>query len=416
MVVSDAVGEGELTMAKVFNVTADCKPELHYMVDISQRLEEIKALIDDGKYFTINRARQYGKTTTLRALKQFLKEEYLVVSLDFQKIGNTKFRDENIFSIAFARLFLREVWENESHISNKLKKALDILDNMIQNNSKMLELLELFEILSDICKAAEKPVVLMIDEVDSATNNQVFLDFLAQLRAYYIDRDVTPTFQSVILAGVYDVKNLRQKIHTEEEHKVNSPWNIAAEFSVEMSFSAKDIAGMLAEYERDHQTGMNIEEMSGRIYDYTSGYPFLVSRICQIIDEKIAGANFDKSFAWTKEGFLQAVKILLDEKNTLFDSLTNKLIEYPELREILYTILFTGEKISYNYDNKVIDLATMLGFVKNRQGMLVIANRIFETRLYNLFLSEEELNSRIYTAGTMDKNRFIKNGIMGVQM
>lgn len=38
--------------------------------------------------------------------------------------------------------------------------------------------------------------------------NQVFLDFLSQLRAGYIDRDLEPTFKSVILAGVYDIKNL----------------------------------------------------------------------------------------------------------------------------------------------------------------------------------------------------------------
>jgi hypothetical protein len=30
----------------------------------------------------------------------------------------------------------------------------------------------------------------MVEEVDSASNNQVFLDFLAQLRGYYIHRDI----------------------------------------------------------------------------------------------------------------------------------------------------------------------------------------------------------------------------------
>lgn len=33
------------------------------MVDISDRVAEIKKMVDTGKYFTINRARQYGKTT-----------------------------------------------------------------------------------------------------------------------------------------------------------------------------------------------------------------------------------------------------------------------------------------------------------------------------------------------------------------
>ena len=52
-----------------FNTTAVCIPSKHYMVDISDKVEQIKKLVDDGKYFTINRARQYGKTTTLAALK-----------------------------------------------------------------------------------------------------------------------------------------------------------------------------------------------------------------------------------------------------------------------------------------------------------------------------------------------------------
>ena len=116
----------------------------------------------------------------------------------------------------------------------------------------------------------------------------MFLDFLAQLRAYYIDRDVQPTFQSVILAGIYDVKNLKRKIRKDEEHKVNSPWNIASDFKVDMSFSKKDIQGMLKEYEDDYYTGMDMEELSGLLYDYTSGYPFLVSRLCKLMDEEVS--------------------------------------------------------------------------------------------------------------------------------
>lgn len=45
---------------KKYNTTAVCIPEKHYMVDLSERVNEIKKLVDDGKYFTINRARQYG--------------------------------------------------------------------------------------------------------------------------------------------------------------------------------------------------------------------------------------------------------------------------------------------------------------------------------------------------------------------
>lgn len=57
---------------------------------------------------------------------------------------------------------------------------------------KISGLRKLFLYLSEICSVASKSLVLMIDEVDSATNNQVFLDFLAQLRGYYLTRKRTP--------------------------------------------------------------------------------------------------------------------------------------------------------------------------------------------------------------------------------
>ena len=50
---------------KRFNTTGLCVPHKHYMVDISDKLAMIKELIDMECYFTINCARQYGKTTTL---------------------------------------------------------------------------------------------------------------------------------------------------------------------------------------------------------------------------------------------------------------------------------------------------------------------------------------------------------------
>lgn len=272
----------------------------------------------------------------------------------------------------------------------------------------------------------------MIDEVDSASNNQVFIDFLAQLRSNYLKRDTkgVNTFQSVILAGVYDIKNLKRKIRTETGHQTNSPWNIregnesneclhsfddcprdhrmlafydiAADFAVDMSLSKDGIKGMLDEYETDHHTGMNISEMAEHLYDYTSGYPYLVSRLCKMIDEK---------GTWTKEGLLTAVRVLLTENNMLFESLIGKLTDYPELEQMLKELLFFGKPITYNPTNQVIGLAVMFGFVKNADGKVIPANRIFDTLLYNHFLSLDELGSlEMYKASLLDKNLFVRDG------
>lgn len=409
--------DGEF-MARFFNTAAVCRPNQHYMVDISDKLRQIKEMVDAGQYFTINRARQYGKTTTLRALKQYLQEEYMVVSLDFQKLGANSFENENMFSITFARFFLNKLEREEIGGLEEMKARMGEMRDCLRTERDSFLLFDLFLLLSGICEASDKPVVLLIDEVDTASNNQVFLDFLAQLRGYYIDRDEVPTFQSVILAGVYDIKSLKAKIRSEDAHKTNSPWNIAADFNLDMSLPEAGIAGMLEDYERDYHTGMDVKEISELIYDYTSGYPFLVSRICKLVDEKIAGSQAfpEKKAAWTKDGFLAAIQLLLKEKNTLFESLTNKLADYPELKNMMYALLFGGKTVPYTPLDPSIQIAEMFGFVKQDGSNTAIANRIFETILYNQFLSEELINNKMYDAGLKEKNQFIEYGRLNMEL
>ena len=83
---------------RYFNITGQCNPQVHYMVNLDGRLTEIKKLVDRGDYFVINRARQYGKTTTLKALVSYLKDEYAVVFMSFQKFSTEQFANEHVFA------------------------------------------------------------------------------------------------------------------------------------------------------------------------------------------------------------------------------------------------------------------------------------------------------------------------------
>ncbi len=49
------------------------------MVDTAERFAAVEKLIDAGEYFTINRARQYGKTTMLQTIRRRLSDKYLVI-------------------------------------------------------------------------------------------------------------------------------------------------------------------------------------------------------------------------------------------------------------------------------------------------------------------------------------------------
>ncbi len=400
---------------KEFNTTAVCIPEKHYMVDLSERLKEIKKLVDAGKYFTINRARQYGKTTTLTALRHVLAEEYTVLSLDFQGIDNDVFESGATFSQAMARIVL-DVNEFENvPIPEDTLKALNKLN---ETDSDKVKMDDLFRVFRRWIIKEKTSVVLIIDEVDSATNNQVFLDFLAQLRDGYIARDTkgVKTFQSVILAGVTDVKHLKSKIRDDSEHKVNSPWNIAADFDVDMSLSEEGIKGMLDEYEADHHTGMDTAAIAKQIRDYTNGYPYLVSRICQIIDTKFVPDRFENlKAAWTEYGVDEAVKEILQEDNTLFDSIMGKLVNMPELKKHLRDILLRGETIPYLADDEEQKLLRMYGFIINSHNTVAVANRIFEMRLYNYFVGESSKNNDLRQSASAEKSIFVdKDGWLDI--
>lgn len=404
-------------MCKHFNTTGLCFPDEHYMVNIDGRLEEIKGMVDCGEYFAVNRARQYGKTTTLNRLAEKLSGEYIVFLISFEGIEDAVYENAASFCQRFCRLLYRFLRYNErmtDGISESLKEELRRVQS---DNAVNLE--DLSDLISELCGQSEKPVVIMIDEVDQAGNQKIFLSFLGMLRRKFLSRKTEPTFHSVVLAGVYDINNLKLKVRPMEEHQYNSPWNIAAEFLVDMNFSIQDIAGMLTDYEHDHHTGMDIMKISGLIYDYTSGYPFLVSRLCQILDENLLGKEGfpDLAAVWTKDGVTKAVKKLLAESNTLFDDLVKKLNDFPELRQAVYAILFKGEKISYSAYNHVFHLGIMFGFIKEEHENIVIANRIFETQLYNLFISEELLDSAMYKSASMDKDRnmFIRDGRLDME-
>ena len=390
---------------KKFNITGTCFPNRHYMVDLTSRVAQIKAMVDDGAYFCINRGRQYGKTTTLHALKGGLASDYEVYAISFEGLDNASYETERHLAYAMMRQFEFAALMRGNNVS---KQVQEIVSEAVKANKaeKQIGLDDFSMAISQMCMAAQKPLVMIIDEVDQASNYDSFIRMLGLLRKKFLIRDQMPTFQSVILAGVYDIKNLKLKIRPEAEHQYNSPWNIAANFDVEMAFNVSDVEGMLRDYENDHHTGMDIHSIAKDIIDYTSGYPFLVSRLCMILDEK--------KLSWDREGFLQAERFLLIEKNTLFDDFTKKLDDFPELYQMLYALLYQGKRIYYNVSERTIDIATMFGYIINDNGRLAVSNRIFETWLYNHFIAKEQMED-IFSAGSIDKNQFIKDGCIDME-
>ncbi len=373
-------------MRRKFNDTGLCVRHRHYMVDISAKIEQIMQLIEDGEYFTISRPRQFGKTTMLSLLNERLNErdDYTSLKITFEELDPDTYAEQECFVYEILMMMLTRLeFMNLEEPARFIGQQIGQIAN-IPALSRFIT-----EFVRDMLPG--KSVVLMIDEVDKSADSQLFLTFLGMLRNKYLQRNEGQdmTFQSVILAGVHDIKTLKSGIRPDEEKKYNSPWNIAADFEVDMSFAPHEIETMLRDYSLDKGIRADIPAIAGRLFYYTSGYPYLVSKLCKFIDEKIVPQRKDKN--WSVTDVETAFRMIADEgyATTLFESLAKNLENNPELYELIFQIVINGDNLPFSIIDPVISLGHLYGIiVRSEQGRCQIHNRIFEQRIYGYMMSK----------------------------
>lgn len=88
-----------------------------------------------------------------------------------------------------------------------------IARNMLKKQSKTV-LPNISRKITGFIDNLPEEAILIIDEVDKSGDNQLFLHFIGMLRNKYQKRNEgrDKTSKSVILAGVYDIKTLKQFI------------------------------------------------------------------------------------------------------------------------------------------------------------------------------------------------------------
>ena len=374
-------------MEKEFNTEGPCRPEQHYMADTSAKFKAILRLVELGKYFTINRPRQYGKTTMLFRVAEVFRQtgQYMVFRISFEGVGDSPFANEE----QFCAMFLEALrFRAEQQQETALVKALDEM-LLIAQNLKTLSLC-----ISTLVHTAQRKIVVLIDEVDKSSNNQLFISFLGILRDKYLDRSETPTFHSVVLVGVHDVKSLKLKLRPDAEKKYNSPWNIAADFKVDMNLLPPEIRPMLEEYARDRDVTVDAQAVAERLFYYTSGYPFLVSKLCKMFDEELLPEKTERT--WTTHDVDAAARQLLGETNTNFDETIKNLRNHPELYDLVEKMLIEGMDFSFDLHSDRINLGITFGILApNQYNRLGIHNRIYRELILNYMSSNAEHTSPI---------------------
>ena len=131
---------------KTFNTAGTCRPNQHYMVDITDRLEVIRKMVVMGDYFCINRGRQYGKTTTLAALTNYLKNEYCVFNISFEGLGDSSFVTVENACAEFLKLLKRH-----SRVNGASESMQSLLTNVVPVGCTKMASTDFIEVIDELC-------------------------------------------------------------------------------------------------------------------------------------------------------------------------------------------------------------------------------------------------------------------------
>ena len=363
------------------------------MANTSHKMAEMIGLIKRGKYFVINRPRQYGKTTTLKTIEKALNGngEWLVLNTSFEGLGVNVFTDEQLFCRSFLDRLIEQL--NRHNL-------IELVSFLKEEKKKNNNFSDLSDTITSLAHRVPQKMVLLIDEVDRSSDHNLFLELLGTLRHKYLYRDEADqkTFHSIILAGVRDIKTLKAKIRVGHPSNYNSPWNIAANFDVDMNFHPHEIKPMLDDYAKERGVKLDSHLLSEKLFYYTSGYPFLVSALCKIFDEKILAKKTEKT--WTEEDTTLAAKMLIYDpySNTNFDSLVKNLENNPDLYNLAYNILVEGEYYDFNIQDPLINLGVTHGIFKKEKGVK-IHNRIYQELILNYMTSRTRTQIKLGSYG-----------------
>ncbi|MBI4649456.1 MAG: AAA-like domain-containing protein, partial [Bacteroidia bacterium] len=384
-------------MKRYFNTTGFCRPDWHYMVEPLRGLEkQIYDLIEKNQYFVIHAPRQTGKTTLLHALAHKLNSEgnYIAVTFSLETAG------------------YRSITENEANIkiisALYMSSELFVTDKYLPPKTEDYKDASFKVYLNHWTKSVDKPVVLLIDEIDSLYDD-ILVSLLRQFRDGFQSRPKHfPA--SIALVGLRDVREYREKVRKSElSLGSGSPFNIKANSFTLSVFTKEMIKELYNQYTND--TGQAFgDEVIDLIYDFTGGQPWLVNAIANEITVEILQENHSKKI--TEEIAELAKENLILRRDTHLDSLLDRLQE-ERVKHIIISVI-KGEIQDFDTFDNDLQYCKDLGII-SRDKPIRIANKIYQEiipRVLNSGLQEnigDEGEPHWYVKdGRLDMNELLK--------
>jgi hypothetical protein len=388
---------------RFFNTAGPVDCDKHYCLPPLQRLElaELAHLIEQEKYFVLHAPRQTGKTSCLLALMDHLNEGGRFRAC-YANLENAQAAREDVargMETILAELGRSARYQLDD--SGVRRLAREVLDEHGPFDA-------LTELLTRWAEADARPLVLLLDEVDSLVGDTL-ISLLRQIRSGYPRRPARFP-QTVVLCGVRDVRDYR--LRSARDNAVitgGSAFNIKAASLRLGDFSPEEVEALMAQHTAETGQGFAPEAVEA-VWSLTRGQPWLVNALCYEVTFRIPEGR-DRSQTLGSALIREAAERLIERRETHLDQLVDKLKE-DRVRRVIEPILVGSVPADATYDE---DFAYVqdLGLVAVRQGVRCIANPIYQEVIPRVLTHQTQTavadDPAWYVAadGTLDMPRFI---------
>ncbi len=349
-----------------FNTAGPVRADLHYCIPPLERLNlaEVLNLIRGQRYFVMHAPRQTGKTSALFALRDLLNGgsagDYRCGYINVESAQTAR---EDV-GRAMGAIAVQIAGEAEDTLGDAATAEVALGFDAGRHPDSAL-----WAILRKWAKAAEAPLVLLIDEIDAMVGDSL-VSALRQLRTGYAQRPAGfPA--SVILCGVRDVRDYR--IHASSEREVitgGSAFNIKARSLRLGDFERGEVEALLGQHAGETGQAFAHEALNA-VWEQTRGQPWLVNALAQEICFR-GGALRLRDRPIAERDVFEAREALILRRETHLDQLADKLRE-PRVRRVIEPLLSGGDG---SYSDRDREYVRDLGLVAP-DPPLRIANPIY---------------------------------------
>ena len=365
-------------------------PSSAYHVDLENvsntKGQDIKTMVDLGRYFSIFAPRQSGKTTFFEGVCRQLANDptYIPILLSFQYMKNL---DAGSFYGCIQKYLFDQLTERLESVHCPQS---DVVKNYLASTTITAHtgIYDFFKALNGLIES--KKIVIFIDEFDGIPRSELenFLTTLRELYQEYKGREDKALYS----VGLVGIRNITKLIVGGV-----SPFNIADQVKLP-PFTLKNVHDLYTQYTEETNQPFT-EEAVNRVYEETAGQPWLINRLGTILTVNIKPETTDPI---TVEDIERAVEMLLYEENSHFDNITEKAKQF---KETFIEVVFDG--VEYVPGDEEQSLLLTHGLIKAEGKHLFVSNPIYKKRFTRTFFREAGAGADIAHRGYFTADGFL---------